>query len=74
MAGSFLGLFGMNAGRTLVEDGVHVFELGDTFDMFVDVVQVVVAGVSKAMVPAEAFSGGANGIDRGILLDVVVEG
>ena len=74
VTGSFLGLFGTNAGGTLVEDGVHVFELGNTFDMFVCVVQVVVAGVSKAMVPQEAFSGGANGIDRGILLDVFVEG
>ena len=74
VTGSFLGLFGTNAGGTLVEDGVHVFELGDAFDMFVGVVQIVVAGMAKAVVPKEAFSGGANGIDRGVLLDAFVEG
>jgi len=70
----FFGLLGTDASRAAFQDGVHVFELRDTFDMLVGIVQVVITGMAKAMVPEKSLSGSFDSLYRGVLMDILMEG
>ena len=69
----FLGLLGTDASGALVQDRVHVLELGDTFDMLVGVVQIVITGMAKALVPEKALRSSLDGSKGGVFVDVIVE-
>ena len=68
------GLLGPDTSRTLIKHWVHVFELGDSLDVLVGVVEVVVTGVTQPLVPQESFSGSTNLVDGGALLNEFMEG
>ena len=70
---SFFSLFSTNTGGALIQDWVHVLELGDPFDMFVGVVQVVIAGMAKALMPEEAFGRSFDSSEGGVLVNVLME-
>ena len=55
-----LGLFGSNAGGAEVEDRVMVGKLGDTVNVAMGIVEVMIAGMAKALVPKETISAGAE--------------
>ena len=73
-ASGFFTLFGANTGGTFVEDLIMVGKLGNTFDKTVGIVQIVITGMAKTLMPKEAFSFSSNAGNRGSLLDVFVEG
>jgi len=60
-ASSILGLLGTNASWTDVEDTVHVRESWDPISMSMSIEQVVVAWMSKSLVPEKSFSGSLDG-------------
>ena len=72
-AGSLLSLFSTNTGGALVQDWVHVLELGDPFDMLVGIAQVVIAGMAKALMPEEAFGRSFDSSEGGVLVNVLME-
>ena len=51
-----------------------MLELGDSLDVLVGVVEVVVTGVTQPLVPQESFSGSTNLVDGGALLNEFMEG
>ncbi len=74
VAGRVFALFGLDTSRALVEDRIMMLKLGNTFDMLMGIVEVIITGVSKALVPKETFSGSANLVDRGSAGDDVMKG
>jgi hypothetical protein len=55
MGASWLfALFGLDASRASIKDGVFMVEFWNTSNMLVGVIQVVIAGVTEAMVPKQA--------------------
>ena len=49
--GSFLCLLSLDTGGAIVKDWVGLVKLGNTFDMFMGIVEVVVGGMPKAVMP-----------------------
>ncbi len=56
-------LLRLDAGRALVQDRSPMGELGHSVNMLVGVVQVVVTGMTKTLMPKKAFSGDTEGVD-----------
>ena len=50
-----------------------MFELWNTFDVFVSIVEVMITGVAQALVPEKPLSRSTNSSHGGILLDVFME-
>jgi hypothetical protein len=60
-----LGLLGSNTSWAEVEDWVMMGELGDTVNISMGIVEVMIAGMAKLLVPKEAISASAERKDRG---------
>lgn len=71
--GSF-GLFGSNASGADIKDRIKMFEFGDTRDVFVGVVEVIVTWVTQALVPEKAFCFLTNGKNRRVVKKILAEG
>ena len=50
-----------------------MLELGDTSDILVCIIKVIITGMSKALVPKEALGSCFDGPNWCVLLDVFVE-
>ena len=55
-ASRFLGLLGSDTSRALIENRCHLLEFGNTLDKLVGMVEIVVTGMAKALMPKETFS------------------
>ena len=69
-----LCLFGLDAGWAVVQDRGHMFELRNTVDEFVSIVEVMITGVTEALMPEEALSGSFEGVDVDVGVDIGVKG
>ena len=69
-----LALFGLDARRTLLEDRIMMFELGDAFDIVVGVEEVVITRMSQALMPEKTFSSSFDLVDGSAVLNVVMKG
>ena len=50
-----------------------MLELRDSLDMLVRIKKVIVGRMTEALVPEETFCFFTNGIDRGILLNILMK-
>jgi len=69
----FFLLLCTNACGALIQDGFHVFKLGDALDMLVGIIEIIVARVSQSLVPQHALGSSPDGIDRGTSLNVLMK-
>lgn len=67
------GLFGSDARGALVKDGVSMKEFGNTVDVFMCVVEVLIGGMAEALMPKESFRSGFYGEDWSIELGDALE-
>ena len=69
----FLALLGLNAGGTLIKYRVHVLEVGNSFDVLVGMVEIRITGMTHVLMPEESLSSRTDGLDRGGIMNVLVE-
>ena len=69
-----LGHLSLDADWAFIKDGISSRELGDTLDGVVGIVQVIITGMPKALVPEKSFRLCLEGMDGGGLVDEVVPG
>ena len=72
-ASRLFGLLGTDAGGTLVEYTMRVRETRDSVNVLVGMIQVVIAWMAKALMPKKSFRLGFDGVNRSVLLNVLME-
>jgi hypothetical protein len=68
-----LGHLGTNTCGTRIEDGMHVAETRDTFNMLVSVKEVVIAGVTETVMPEKTFGISLDSAHRCVTVDVFMK-
>ena len=67
-----LGLLCMDACWADLKYVFHMFELGNSINMLMGIVEVVVTGMSKMLMPQEMLCGRTNGLHRSIVMNILM--